>query len=63
MIALIGRCAKNRTYVQNRMKRRNIKGHFNSQRDMLKEFNDYLTDQIGQPYVWGGQHTKLTPEN
>lgn len=30
---------------------------------MLKEFNDYLTDQIGQPYVWGGQHTKLTPEN
>ena len=23
---------------------------------MLKEFNDYLTDQIGQPYVWGGQH-------
>lgn len=30
---------------------------------MLKEFNDYLTDQIGQPYLWGGQHTKLTPEN
>ena len=30
---------------------------------MLAKFNDYLTDQIGQPYVWGGQHTKLTPEN
>lgn len=30
---------------------------------MLKEFNDYLTDQIGQPYLWGGQHTKLTPQN
>jgi hypothetical protein len=30
---------------------------------MLKEFIEYLTDQIGQPYVWGGQHTKLTPEN
>ena len=30
---------------------------------MLKEFNDYLTEQIGQPYVWGGQHTKLTPDN
>ena len=30
---------------------------------MLKEFNDYLTDQIGQPYLRGGQHTKLTPEN
>lgn len=30
---------------------------------MLKEFNDYLTDQIGQPYLWGGQHTKLTPDN
>lgn len=30
---------------------------------MLKEFIDYITDQIGQPYVWGGQHTKLTPEN
>lgn len=38
-------------------------GHSNSQRKMLKEFNDYLTGQIGQPYVWGGQHTKLTPEN
>ena len=30
---------------------------------MLKEFIDYLTDQIGQPYLWGGQHTKLTPDN
>ena len=27
---------------------------------MLKEFNDYLTDQIGQPYVWGGRHTRLS---
>ena len=30
---------------------------------MLNEFIQYLTDQIGQPYLWGGQHTKLTPEN
>ena len=30
---------------------------------MLAKFNDYLTDQIGQPYLRGGQHTKLTPEN
>lgn len=29
----------------------------------LSEFNTYLTEQIGQPYVWGGQHLKLTPEN
>lgn len=30
---------------------------------MLKEFIEYLIAQLGQPYLWGGQHTKLTPEN
>ena len=30
---------------------------------MLTEFIDYLKAQIGEPYVWGGQHTKLTPDN
>lgn len=30
---------------------------------MLNKFISYLFDQIGQPYIWGGQHTKLTPEN
>ena len=30
---------------------------------MLSEFIQYLTEQIGQPYLWGGQHTELTPEN
>lgn len=30
---------------------------------MLDEFVEYLKGQLGQPYVWGGQHTKLTPEN
>ena len=30
---------------------------------MLSEFIQYLTDQIGQPYLWGGQHTRLTPDN
>lgn len=29
---------------------------------MLNDFIKYLTDQIGQPYLWGGQHTRLTPE-
>ena len=29
----------------------------------LSEFNSYLTEQIGQPYLWGGQHLRLTPEN
>jgi cell wall-associated NlpC family hydrolase len=29
----------------------------------LSEFIAYLIEQIGQPYVWGGQHTKLTPQN
>lgn len=27
----------------------------------LTEFNAYLINQIGEPYLWGGQHTKLTP--
>ena len=30
---------------------------------MLNEFIQYLREQVGQPYLWGGQHTKLTPEN
>ena len=30
---------------------------------MLTEFILYLIQQIGMPYLWGGQHTKLTPEN
>lgn len=30
---------------------------------MLSRFILYLKEQIGQPYLWGGQHTKLTPEN
>lgn len=30
---------------------------------MLTEFILYLVQQIGMPYLWGGQHTKLTPEN
>ena len=25
----------------------------------LSDFNAYLNEQIGQPYLWGGQHTKL----
>lgn len=29
----------------------------------VDEFCSYLKDQVGQPYVWGGQHTKLTPQN
>lgn len=29
----------------------------------LTEFNQYLHEQIGQPYVLGGQHLKLTPDN
>lgn len=28
---------------------------------MLNEFIKYLEAQVGQPYVWGAQHTKLTP--
>ena len=27
------------------------------------KFIDYLNEQIGQPYLWGGQHTRLTPQN
>ena len=27
------------------------------------EFIKYLEEQVGQPYVWGGQHLMLTPEN
>ena len=30
---------------------------------MLDDFIAYLKEQVGQPYVWGGQHTRLTPEN
>ena len=30
---------------------------------MLTEFILYLIQQLGMPYLWGGQHTKLTPEN
>lgn len=30
---------------------------------MLTEFILYLESQIGEPYLWGGQHTKLTPSN
>ncbi len=26
-------------------------------------FIAYLKKQVGQPYLWGGQHTRLTPEN
>ena len=26
-------------------------------------FIEYLKEQVGEPYLWGGQHTKLTPEN
>lgn len=29
----------------------------------LAEFIDYLVEQIGQPYLWGGQGTLLTPTN
>ena len=29
----------------------------------LTEFIQYLIAQVGEPYLWGGQHTKLTPNN
>lgn len=29
----------------------------------IQEFCEYLNSQVGQPYIWGGQHTKLTPDN
>ena len=30
---------------------------------MLKEFIDYLNEQVGQPYVWGAQHLRLRPSD
>ena len=30
---------------------------------MLNEFIEYLKEQVGEIYIWGGQRTKLTPEN
>lgn len=30
---------------------------------MLADFIEYLNNQLGEPYLWGGQHTRLTPEN
>lgn len=30
---------------------------------MLDEFIDYLKEMLGNPYIWGGQHTKLTVDN
>lgn len=29
----------------------------------LDDFIRYLNDQVGMPYVWGGQHLMLTPDN
>lgn len=29
----------------------------------VNAFIAYLKAQVGEPYLWGGQHTKLTPEN
>lgn len=29
----------------------------------LDDFIKYLKEQIGEPYLWGGQHTKLTEKN
>ena len=29
----------------------------------VNAFIEYLRAQVGEPYLWGGQHTKLTPEN
>ena len=29
----------------------------------VNSFIVYLREQVGQPYLWGGQHTKLTPKN
>lgn len=29
----------------------------------LQDFIDYLEKQVGQPYLWGGQHTWLTSQN
>ena len=30
---------------------------------MLNEFIEYLFEQINMPYIWGCQHTEVTPEN
>lgn len=30
---------------------------------MLTEFIEYLFEQINMPYIWGCQHTEVTPEN
>lgn len=30
---------------------------------MLNEFIEHLESQVGQPYVWGGQHTRLRPSD
>lgn len=30
---------------------------------MLDEFLNYIQEQVGQPYLWGGQHTKLRPSD
>ena len=29
----------------------------------VNAFIEYLRAQVGEPYLWGGQHTRLTPEN
>ncbi len=29
----------------------------------VNAFIEYLKAQVGEPYLWGGQHTRLTPEN
>lgn len=29
----------------------------------LSAFNEYLYNQLGMPYLFGGQHTELTPQN
>ena len=29
----------------------------------VNAFIEYLKEQVGEPYLWGGQHTRLTPEN
>ena len=34
-----------------------------SKKGNIQLYNDYLLSCVKMPYVWGGQHTKLTPEN
>ena len=29
----------------------------------VSAFIEYLKEQVHEPYLWGGQHTRLTPEN